>query len=149
VLALSLFAPARALAACGDHVTMARQPGDAVPLAPVYVPATPTPILSAARGAPELLAGQAIRHEMPRPIPCPRCPATPDQPPCQGPSCSGSQSPLTVPATTAPGPHDDTAVCWWSVPRFGDTDPIPYAFLDYQAARIHHVLPIYHPPRSA
>jgi hypothetical protein len=147
-LALSLVAPSRVLATCGDYVTMARHQGVSVPQPAVSAPEMPAATVAADHELPQLTRGKGVRLETSRPLPCRQCPATPGQAPCQGPWCSGSHSPLTVPATTAPSPREDSAVCD-SLPRFGTSEPIAHAFLDDQAARIHHVLPIYHPPRSA
>jgi hypothetical protein len=147
-LALGLVAPSRVLATCGDYVTMARHQVGSVPQPAVFEPETPKPTVAVDRELPQMTGGKAVRLETSRPLPCRQCPATPGQAPCQGPWCSGSHRPLTVPTTTTPSPREDSAVCA-SMPRFGTSEPIAHAFLDDQAARIHHVLPIYHPPRSA
>jgi hypothetical protein len=55
---------------------------------------------------------------------------------------------MAPPTTTAPAPHQE-----WALPGGGDwldrSDAIPHGFFRDHADRIHHVFPIYHPPRSA
>jgi hypothetical protein len=146
-LTLGWFAPSRALATCGDYIAMSGQHGQHSTQAPEFAPEISTPGFHIARELPQLLSEKSVRHDPVRPSPCRQCPAAPGQAPCQGPWCSGSHSPLTVPPTTVESPRQDNAVCW-SMPCLGDAEPITHAFLDEHAARIHHVLPIYHPPRS-
>jgi hypothetical protein len=152
--ALGWFAPTRVEASCGDYVTIV--PHGAVPMQhrmPIsgHTPATQgqdIPTNFTPRHAPDRLG--STQHVPLPSAPCRQCPFDPANPgnaPCQGPWCSGNHGPLTVPATTHESPREDSAVCG-SVPRVGDAKPIPHAFLDDQAARIHHVVPIYHPPRS-
>jgi hypothetical protein len=146
LLTFGWIAPSRALATCGDYIAMPGHHGQPAAEAPDFASGTPRRGVPAALELPQLLSEKLVRTDTSPPQPCRQCPAAPGQAPCPGPWCSGSHSPLTVPPTTVEGPRQDNAVCW-AAPRCSDSETIPHAFLDEQVARIHHVLPIYHPPR--
>jgi hypothetical protein len=143
--ALGWFAPSRVQATCGDYLTV----GTAVHHMPaisgrdVQMPAHA--FTTDSFHSQTLDARNYVQTPIPA-SPC-RCPADPGKAPCRGPLCSGSHSPLNVPPTTVEGPRNDGAA-GWPLPRFGDFEPLTHAFLDVKPARIHHVLLIYHPPRS-
>src|SRR4051812_44069437 len=88
LVGLGWFAPSRAMASCGDYVTMTPHHGDSVPSLPSYdvaIPAQflPNDALLASAG------GRLLHHATAHPLPCRRCPVAPGQAPCHGPWCSG------------------------------------------------------------
>jgi hypothetical protein len=120
LLLFGVIAPPQVHASCGDYVMVSGNSGHTT--APQRAPAKP---------------GQSIPDN------------EPVQTPCHGPNCSGNPAPLSVPiSTTTPDRQDQLdglfilaiAPCCHS-----------RALLIEEAScyRIHHVSPIYHPPRSA
>jgi hypothetical protein len=144
LLALGWCAPTRALASCGDHVTIVRHRGD--PLPNGFYPRTAANSLPTAREQLHLGNNERVRNETSRPVPCPQCPATPGQAPCEGPWCSGSHAPLPAPTTVEHG--QDHWACWWSALLFADAQRCAHNAIRDPLNRTHHVFPIYHPPRA-
>jgi hypothetical protein len=147
-LALGCFAPSRALASCGDYVTM-HSGGVAMdhaildPIAPLRYGLAVSPSDGDAR---------TLERSDPAPIaPCGRCVPNREAPgplPCQGPWCSRGQSqPTDLPTTASPKPREQQAA-HLPVPRLGVSGPVLEAALCARVTRIHRIEPIYHPPRS-
>jgi hypothetical protein len=140
--AFACWVPSRAHASCGDYITMARDHD-----------------LSVVHGAPQLvyddnqvvpdalphrLSGLA-QHEPAQPLPCRKCPAAPGQAPCQGPWCSGSHVPMPAPPTTTASVLDP-----WTLGgslEVLEQVPADRSLLAEQRGRVHHVFPVFHPPR--
>jgi hypothetical protein len=78
--------------------------------------------------------------------PCQRCPREPGKPPCRGPWCSDAPVPMPVPPSTVEHVEQQWA-CWWAAQRGADGEPMDLHVLRDDQDRIHHVFPIYHPPR--
>jgi hypothetical protein len=55
---------------------------------------------------------------------------------------------MAPPPTTAEVSHDPWAL-YGTVPLAGDPEPTAHALAGDAANRVHHVFPIYHPPRPA
>ena len=156
LLAAGWCAPATAHASCGDHVTI--MPGHG----PHFVRemASLRAMISDAshsEGQPRSLAGsmllgsRASAETTPRSAPCGRCPfspAGPERVPCRGPWCSGGPSPMNSPPTTAEGPCEQKALSG-SALQPGHGVAMRLAFGQDQGWPVHHVFPIYHPPRIA
>ena len=148
------FTPA-ARASCGDYVTISHGNG---PPAPHDRPQHH----SDGRGMPgqEGQPGERFSarpaHALdgpaaPRPSPCPRCPNQPAEPgkaPCRGPACSHGPMPLPVPTTAGEGPQDHWA-CWQSLLGLAASESVERHCLRDRTGRVHHVFPVYHPPRPA
>lgn len=69
--------------------------------------------------------------------------------PCPGTDCSGNPAPLSLPVTSVNNHRHDQSDCLV-------TSGVPSSFGDWEFLteanrwhRIHHISPIYHPPRSA
>jgi hypothetical protein len=137
ILASLAAAPSVARATCGDYVSMPQhgQPSANHGFSFGGVISSLVPMGGAARGFGEM------------PPPCRRCPAAPGKQPCQGPWCSDNHAPMTPPTTTSPSPHQE-----WALRSFSDlldaSAAIPLGFFRDHADRVHHVFPIYHPPRA-
>jgi hypothetical protein len=145
LLTLGWFAPSRALATCGDYLTMRHHSdtGQQIPALPVFDTGLPT------HGFPtdtELLRHELFRRETSRPVPCQRCPTAPGEAPCQGPWCSGNHAPMPVPTAPVENSQDPWA-CWWFAPLAAEGQQVHRAGLDAELNRVHHVFPIFHPPR--
>jgi hypothetical protein len=147
VLALALLgwcAPLRSAASCGDYVTMTPGHGQpsghefAMPLFNIVTPHTDD-----AQPTGSLLASTRTPIAYPDLPPCQRCPG---KPPCRGPWCSGGPEPLPVPPSTVEQPQEQWAYWWLS--HFGaDHRRIALYLQSDTQDRVHHVFPIYHPPR--
>ncbi len=79
--------------------------------------------------------------------PCSRCPFAPNKDPCQGASCSGDQAPLVPPVTTVDRHHESWA-CWSGMLTPSRSDGVPVRRCSSPLLRIHHIDPIFHPPRA-
>jgi hypothetical protein len=140
LLAVLWYAPLPAHASCGDYVTVATPHGTKPAVHPSGMPQS---------GGPSRPPG--TRGQQPSLPPCQQCPfrpAAPGNPPCQGPWCSGSHLPMAPPTTTVERSSEQCALCE-TVTLLSHPEPIPRAFLRDQADRVHHVSPIYRPPRTA
>jgi hypothetical protein len=146
LLSLEWFAPSRVLATCGDYLTMRHHSDTAqqIPALPVFdtgLPTFPTePELA------QLLRHDLVRRETSRPVPCQQCPAAPGEAPCQGPWCSGNHAPMPVPTAPVENSQDPWA-CWWSATQGAEGQQLHRIVLDAELNRVHHVFPIFHPPR--
>jgi hypothetical protein len=156
MLAVGWFAPARATASCGDYV--ARTPGGSMPAHPEaprlpdQVPDTPLDA-RLIHFSTQLAGGDLLLNRVPArmPAPCVPCqgrPARPDAPPCEGPWCSGSHRPLTPPPSPVQRPHEQWPWCGTGA-RPDASEALPHAGPHGQADRVHHVFPVFHPPRPA
>jgi hypothetical protein len=156
MLALGWLAPARAFASCGDYVSMT--PHGSMPAhhdaPPPMVHDSVMPVSGSWDPVPAWLAGgdlllNRVPARMPAPcVPCQGRPAAPDAPPCEGPWCSGSHRPLTPPPTPVERPHEQWPWCGaGAVPD--DSGALPHAGPHGPADRVHHVFPVFHPPRPA
>jgi hypothetical protein len=128
---------ATARASCGDYVSVGGSHGQP-DMAPHDAP-RPSPHVDES-GLPG-----SLTHVRPA-LPCSRCPAAPGKSPCQGPWCSNSPAPLPAPVT-AGGAEPDGWACWWQEAGAPAPDMIRRGPNDSCFIRIHHVDPIFHPPR--
>jgi hypothetical protein len=120
LLVADVLAPARATASCGDYVMVQGYSGHNTP-----------------HSRPAAKPGRSVPD--PEPV----------EAPCRGPNCSGSPAPLSLPiSTTTPDRHDqlDGLFAVATPPRF-DSHALPQE--EESCRLIHHVAPIFHPPRSA
>jgi hypothetical protein len=142
------FAPA-AHATCGDYLAHPTDGAHPRHTMPRQQPGTPDmPGQHAPAAVPFEASGEG---DVPEPPPCRRCPhepGTPGKAPCEGPWCSDNHAPPPAPPTTIERTSDHWA-CLWSLLRPGTPDRVWLAFLREQSMRVHHVFPIYHPPRAA
>src|SRR5438067_169969 len=69
--------------------------------------------------------------------PCTRRPA--EEPPCQGPWCSGSHKPMSVPTTAPERPNERWAVSD-SAPSDSASEPMAHILFDDGSHRIHQVM---------
>jgi hypothetical protein len=150
-LAVGCVAPTRGFATCGDYVTMNSHGSPSEPRGmPRWLPGNSgmvghnaPPLRTAA-----ILAGAGA---MAAPLPCGQCPDRSESParmPCQGPWCSGSNTPMTPPTAVVETLHEPWALCCSSaILSLGDS--ISHLFLRGHSDRVHRVFPIYHPPRWA
>jgi hypothetical protein len=143
---LGWFVPAQSFASCGDYVTMVPHTTPAQQGSPPPVTGSPAPSHDAISQVHEQMLGT---QEFAQPAPCRRCPSRPTQPgkPCQGPWCSNQNSPLSVPPSTSPAPRDDNGVCAPTA-QPSDSEAISHDLATNRAARVHHVFPIDHPPKT-
>jgi hypothetical protein len=150
-LAVGCVAPSRVLATCGDYIAMNAHGSPSEPHAmPHWLPSNS---VIAGHNAPPLRTAVLLPGEgaLPAPAPCGQCPGPSGSPfrvPCQGSWCSGSNAPMTPPTTVVEGPHDPWCLCC-SAAILNHADTISHAFLRGHSDRVHHVFPIYHPPRPA
>jgi hypothetical protein len=146
LLILGWLIPSRALATCGDYLTMRHHADTGQPLFPAFGTGLSTQVLPADSELLQMLQDIGVRGETTRPVPCQQCPASPGEAPCQGPWCSGSHAPMPVP--TAPvETSQDTWACWWSAHQAAQGQQLHRTMLDADLNRVHHVFPIFHPPR--
>jgi hypothetical protein len=149
VLALAVLgwcAPSRSAASCGDYLTMTPghgQPSGHDSMVPSF---TIVSQRTDAQQTNSLLASPIAPIAYPELPPCQRCPQEPGKPPCRGPWCSGGPEPLPVPPSTAEQPQEQWAY-WWLSHIGADHRRIALYLLSDTQDRVHHVLPIYHPPR--
>jgi hypothetical protein len=155
-LVAQLLAPVRAVASCGDYLTMHSHQGVAV-LPRDRLPGWLKSEIPEVDDLPMLIAIGPLNavalhsHRAVDSVPCSRCPANtglPGQPPCQGPWCQSSPGPLTPLATPVERLRDQAALCV-DLQILGDSEPVPHGKVRDRVQRIHHVSPRYHPPRSA
>jgi hypothetical protein len=148
VAALGCLAPTQVLASCGEYVTMAaggmpiKHPRQD-PIAPLrhYAPMIPANVDRQALDRRDLLPAAPCR-------PCSQDRSTPGPLPCQGPWCSrGQPQPMDLPATSAPKAREQQAVAL-PVPRLIEVEPLLQTGRHDRIARIHRIVPVYHPPRS-
>jgi hypothetical protein len=136
-------APSRALASCGDYITMTRDHG------PFQAPAAPQFVQNdSSRLETEFVRdvlGRLAQHVPAPSLPCQKCPVAPGQAPCQGPWCSGNHVPIPAPPTTV-GPLQDAWACGFDV--LAARTPVGVSLLAEQRGRVHHVFPVFHPPRT-
>jgi hypothetical protein len=156
LLAIGWCAPMTVDASCGDYLIRPSPNGPTVPHdAPRSAPddfgmpdhGIPTGVWRPFTASSPKLSP----HDVWLPRPCHRCPhnpVSPDERPCHGPWCSGIPSPMIPLPTSVERPYQQWAFAG-SAPSPGESGPIPHAFLCKQANRVHHVFPVYHPPRSA
>jgi hypothetical protein len=153
LLAMGWFAPSRALASCGDYVTITsghapsahhQAPASEPTRAPLAVfdesipPADRQPM--ALR-----LGGTFVAREPVLPAPCRQCPLRPGNAPCQGPWCSGNHVPMSVPTTV--DNVEDHAACGEGGEILGLGEQIGLQMLCDEQHRVNHIFPIFHPPR--
>jgi hypothetical protein len=146
LLILGWFAPSRALATCGDYLTMRHHGGTEQSQLPLFANGASTQALPTDSELLQLLPHAPIRGETTRPVPCQQCPASPGEAPCQGPWCSGSHAPMPVPTAPVETSQDSWA-CWWSAQQAAQGQQLHRTMLDADLNRVHHVFPIFHPPR--
>jgi len=95
---------------------------------------------------PQMLGSARIARVLAMPAPCRQCPMAPGDTPCQGPWCSGSHLPMPVPPTTIDNVQDHWA-CWRSTGAHDNGEHVGLNLPHDQLDRVHHVFPIFHPPR--
>jgi hypothetical protein len=151
LLGLGWCAPMRALGSCGDYVTMSSHASSSTPHSIPYLRSGD--FGTARHNAPpfETTAMGGDDVALPAPVPCGQCPertGSPGRVPCQGPWCSGSNDPMTPPTSVVERPLDPWGLCC-SAAILKRADSFSHTFLRGDSDRIHHVSPIYRPPRSA
>lgn len=145
LVAMGWCAPSRALATCGDYVMSghgATEPHESAPL-PVF-DASSRPLDHEA--LPPLLGSAFTARTLAKPAPCRQCPTSPGDAPCEGPWCSGSHQPMPVPPTTVDNVQDHWA-CWRSTTARDTGMQVGLRMPNDRLDRVHHVFPIFHPPR--
>jgi hypothetical protein len=153
LLAMGWYAPSQALASCGDYVTITsghRLSGQHNQSPPSELP---PPVFDessrfADREAMSLRLGTTfVAREPARPSPCRQCPSQPSDAPCQGPWCSGNHLPMPVPVPTTANNVEDHVACWAAGDMTCSSEQIGLHVLCDQLHRVHHIFPIFHPPR--
>jgi hypothetical protein len=150
-LAAACVAPSRVQAACGDYLTMTPHGGTLNSHGITNSMPRDFGMREYGVAAPQTAAVLARDVAAPAPVPCGQCPdgsGSPARVPCQGPWCSGSNAPLTPPTTVVETLQDPWGLCC-SAALLNHADSISHAFLRGHSDRVHHVFPIYHPPRRA
>ncbi len=153
LVAVGWSAPSGVYASCGDYVTM--RPHSDPSIEQTMPP--PNPSESGVRGTVGIshliqqpATGAGLAESAPAPAPCRQCPyqPAPGRGPCRGPWCSGNSSPLAAPPSAAPRSVEQADLFQLAaLPAAHDL--VLHAYLSGHADAIHHIVPIYHPPRSA
>jgi hypothetical protein len=145
LLVMGWCAPSRLLASCGDYVTSGHGRSAPHEMSPLPVFDVNTPLLDR-EGLPQMLNTAFAVRNLARPGPCQQCPMAPSDTPCQGPWCSGSHVPMPVLPSTIEHVQDHWA-CWGSAEANDPGEQVGLHVFQDQQDRIHHVFPIFHPPR--
>jgi hypothetical protein len=152
VVSIGCFAPASAHASCGDYVTIAAHNGAAMDHGTPHVATFRTSshdVTAPSRAQrDEQAAVTAVTPVAPACGHCPHRPQSPGNVPCQGPACSGYPGPLAAPPSTV----EDSGKQWGALElptALLEIERIAHRYLSTPVDCVHHVLSIYHPPRSA
>jgi hypothetical protein len=142
--------PMRAQASCGDYVTMQSHRGGELAPGVSFLESIKPLFQTLVQTSADEHADRLQPVTRPRSVLCQRCPYSPVTPgnlPCRGPWCSDGRAPIAPAPTTVERPLDQWGLCHGEI-ALGNSEAIPHEFLRDCAERVHHVSPIYHPPRS-
>jgi hypothetical protein len=152
LVSIGCFAPTRAHASCGDYVTIGAHHGAALdygtPHVAIFGWSTHDVAAPSRAQRDEQPAVAAVAPVAPACGHCPLRPHSPGNVPCQGPGCSSYPGPLATPPSIV-----ETSGKQWGALELPtvlvEIGQIPHRYLSTLLDRVHHVVPVYHPPRSA